>query len=35
MPKNRISMLFRYQPEFSARKREQGQTLVFGAAYTF
>lgn len=35
MPKNRFSMLFRYEPEFSAQKRAQGHTLVFSAAYTF
>jgi hypothetical protein len=35
MPKNRFSMLFRYEPEFSAQKRAQGHTLVISAAYSF
>jgi len=28
-PKPRITMLIRYEPEFGARVRTQGQTIVF------
>lgn len=35
MPKRGFNVLFRYEPEFSAQKRAQGNTLVISAAYTF
>ncbi len=35
LPRNRVSLLFRYEPEFSAQKRAQGNTMAFTASYTF
>lgn len=33
LPKPRLSLLVRYEPEFAARNRSQGQTIVFTVAW--
>ena len=33
VPKPRLTFLVRYEPEFAARNRTQGQTIVFSVAW--
>jgi hypothetical protein len=33
IPKPRLTMLVRYEPEFGARDRSQGQTVIFSIAW--
>jgi len=33
IPKPRLTLLFRYEPEFAARNRAQGQTILFSIAW--
>ena len=35
LPAKSLSFFFKYEPEYSAKARPQGRTIVFGGSYTF
>jgi hypothetical protein len=35
LPAKSLAFFFKYEPEYSAKARPQGRTIVFGGSYTF